>query len=199
MKAVKGFAVAMLCTLAACDGLFGLDHVETKPLVDSTSSQLDVVPLECPTEYDKTLPGSLSKYRVVGLQTEWAAAADDCGDDLTGQTHLIVPSNKAELDAMRGLASIFLADDTWLGATSIKQGSNKYVWLTDEDTSGFIVPAVVGQSPWESDQPDEGAGFGEMRGINDPAPGALHDEAPGHRSLYICECDGRANIEATYR
>jgi hypothetical protein len=199
MNAVRGFAVAMLCTLAACDGLFGLDHLETKPLVDSASSQIDVVATSCPQDYDKTLPGSRSRYRIVSELKQWPAAADDCADDLTGQTHLIVVSNQGELDAMRGLASVFLPDDTWVGASSIRHGNNMYVWVTDEDTGGFIIPAVIGQSPWESDQPDAGVGVIEMRGLNDPAPGALHDEAPDSKSLSICECDGRANIEATYR
>jgi hypothetical protein len=189
----------MLCALAACDGLFGLDHVYTTPLVDSASSQIDVVPLACPPDYDKTLPGSQSRYRIESTLKLWNVAADDCGDDLAGQTHLLVVSNQAELDSLRGLASIFLPDDTWIGATSIKLGNNTFVWVTDEDTAGFIVPAVVGQTPWESDQPDEGVGHAEMRGINDPAPGALHDEAPSSKSLSICECDGRANNEATYR
>ncbi|HUS27698.1 MAG TPA: C-type lectin domain-containing protein [Kofleriaceae bacterium] len=189
----------MLCALAACDNAFGLDRLHTSPLVDSASSQIDVVASNCPADYDQTLPESQSHYRIVGTLAKWIPAADDCADDLAGQTHLIVVSNQAELDALRGLASIFLPDDTWAGASAIKLGTNTMVWVTDEDTHGFIVPTVKGVLPWESDQPDEGAGAAEMRGINDPAPGNLHDEKKDSTSRYICECDGRANNEATYR
>lgn len=194
----------MVLALAGCDGVFGITHVpDPKGGGVTADGAADAGrPIGCPIDYNRSIDTSLSYYRVVQSKKTWQVAAADCGDDMPGMTHLIVPSNQAELTAIIINPSVYLNDDTWIGATALKNGSFEFLWVTDEDTGGFIVPTTKGMYPWESGEPSSGSGCGELRGKQDSAVGGLHDEdcqSGTPTSFYICECDGLADVPSHYQ
>lgn len=190
----------MLCVLllAACDRVFGLEHVDPEPagadaLVDSPRP--DGEPMNCPSDYTIRLQTTASLYRLVTVTAPWLEAEADCADDMpTGQTHLIVLSNQAEWESLITNPPKYLLDETWIGVTARKNGRIDFAWATAEETGGFVVPATVGAIPWEPDQPDSDGACGELRALS----GALHDDTCTEQNNYICECDGRPEVPANF-
>jgi hypothetical protein len=104
-----------------------------------------------------------------------------------------LPGDATGLAALITNPPKYLLIDTWIGA-SAPQGTKMYRWVTAENTQRYVVPSSLGSEPWESDQPDEAGGYGELRALS----GSLHDESCGESSNYICECDGYANDPTRY-
>lgn len=196
---MKRVALCLL-GLAGCDQLFELEHVDqgsgggSDAAVDSPRP--DGEPMNCPAEYNIRLQTTASVYRLVTDSDTWINAEADCADDMpTGQTHLMVLSTRGEWEALITNPPLYLFDDTYIGATAMKNGGIDFKWVTAEDTGGFVVPATLGVPPWEPDQPDSDGACGELRALS----GALHDDTCTERSNYICECDGRPEVPSNFQ
>lgn len=196
------FALCAL-VLGGCGRVFGLTPVElydAAPAQDVADAVTDMPrpdgqPANCPAEYTLQLHTTASLYKLVADTATWNEAEADCADDMpTGQTHLIVLSNRAEWEALITIPATYLLDDTWLGASASKDGGINFRWVTAEDTAGFVVPATVGAAPWETDQPDGNSACGELRALS----GSLHDSGCGVANNYICECDAHPEVPANF-
>jgi hypothetical protein len=184
--------LALACALGGCERVWGLGDLRPSGDGALDSSRPDGEPVGCPDTYDRILQTTASRYRVELQGQDWITAADDCADDKPGLTHLMVLSNAAEHDALVTIPATFLFSDVFIGGTDILTDTNTYRWVTNEVTN-YAVPITAGG--WEPGQPDSTGQCMELRALS----GSLHDEGCANTADYICECDGRANIESVYR
>ena len=131
--------------------------------------------------------GLYKKHLDQADQISWTAARNDCQDDITDATHLIVLSTTDEVTFMQGLTTA----DAWVGLNDIfteagTVGAN-FVTVTDEANT---------QHPFAPGEPNNGNGSNEdcvaMRGSDN-----LLDDKPcaGFNARYVCECDGKPSSQ----
>jgi hypothetical protein len=162
---------------AACAGGRSYDELAGDDLAGTCVS------LEsCPATYASTIPGTSSRYRVVGQGTAWTAAQDDCADDGSG-THLAVIGSEAE---RTGLAAL-LNGGFWIGFSD-RVAEGTFRWVTRE-ASQFTA--------WTSGQPDDLDGTEDC--VEQRRNGSTwQDQSCADLIAYICECDGLAPDPAAF-
>ena len=144
--------------------------------VDARPVDAGFDPATCPAGYDLAI--GRSRYRISLLQAGWTAAADDCADDRAGATHLWIPDDDTELEALDELLCARAACNwTWLGIHDAPGG-----WRTVTGQPTFL--------RWDDEEPDDDD---DPVGVATKPVNHRMMDAPRFWSLrYVCECDGRA-------
>jgi hypothetical protein len=143
---------------------------------------------DCPFNYDVTLPGQTSRYRLIAVERRVPDHADDCADDQPGTTH-VVAFDDDEVGAVQ--AFLNQRNDVfrlWLGGVQLReQTTTRIGWLAF--TGGEMA------DPWGPNEPnDGGAGIENSQenfvGIERNRQG-LVDFPLVFTGGVLCECDGR--------
>lgn len=112
-------------------------------------------------------------YKRVANGRQWAAAQQDCKDDVPSATHLLVLSSPGE------------------GTSTFLQGKGGWIGLSDIAAENTFV-TVTGETPlaglFANGQPDNGGGDENCVEITS---GKLNDDQCDNNHSYTCECDGR--------
>jgi hypothetical protein len=171
------------CMLAGCSfsGPSGEVPGDVAPAVDAPidARPIDAPPLDCPNNYE-AVTGLTSRYRLTG-NGNYEQRHDDCKDDRTGKTHLVVidtPDESTKLGMSYNL-------EWWAGAVQRPgQAAAILGWFQ-------ITGAPLPMGLWAFAQPNDdnnvendaqNAAFRTVNGLEDES-GLL--SRPG-----LCECDG---------
>lgn len=190
---VKSFALACVALLAGCGKELNPEFCAAYPAdercggtpgidaeVDGDGQPVgpDAFVPTCPASYTETIPGSVSRYRVVTTGAAWLDAQADCADDGDG-THLLVVSTDIEL---QGLAP-FTPQERWLGHSDRAADGT---WLSVTDENGLAGIEATTSPPWAAGEPD---GSGSCALIL--ADLRLRDRDCIAVQGFLCECDGQ--------
>lgn len=188
MGARSAVFVVASCALAGC-ALAGCSFsgpgeapVDVAPEVDAPpidAPPIDAPPVDCPNDY-QAVTGLTSRYRLTG-ESDYETRHDDCKNDRSGKTHLVVIDSPQELAQLR----ISYNQDWWAGAVQAPgQPAPILGWF-------HITGAPVPMELWAPAQPNDdnniendaqNAAFRTANGLEDES-GLL--SRPG-----LCECDG---------
>lgn len=145
----------------------------------------------CPASYGVTLPGSLSRYRLIpDGQPAWTQS-DACAADLPDATHLVVLSSQAELDSVTALVAapttVLANNAIWVGAvqqtTATLPGAG-WLWLDGSAVSG-------GWGGIEPNDRDRQENREEQFARIEKTKLYLQDSAGSGKNSALCECDGK--------
>jgi hypothetical protein len=175
--------VVLVCLLAGCDIVLGLD----KPPVDGAAFD----PSQCPAGYDAIAPGIASKYRFETLLAGgYLTQRDRCLLDSKGLTHLAVIEKPTESQAILDAMKAKTIDNAWVGLTQRADAvlvTEGWTWITGEPLDPMM---------WVTNEPDDMTN-GADKHIEDFGMTTRFDivgtllDAPGNNALpAICECDG---------
>ena len=205
--------VVVLWSLAGCDVLLRLDHVDPRgdALADGADRPADApseIPGDglpaCPASYMVSVSGSTSRYRQGGLDAPWTTAETLCEMDGVGvarRTHLAVIEDETERTRLFStLAANGLSKSSWIGLSDRKtEGTMK--WVTAEPIG---VPQNGLDPPWAAGQPDNNSMQpGGQDCVRMIAPGTNEE---GHfddveciaNFDFVCECDDYPPVAANF-
>jgi len=143
----------------------------------------------CPLNYNLQLPGP-SRYRLIPQGHAAWTQSDDCNDDLSGATHLVVLNTMTEL--MDVSAFVNSAADTAPGHSVWIGGVQPITALTPKDGwLGFDGAPLL--DTWEPGEPNDGNTETDHseQFVNLENAKRIADR-PGNTNLgAVCECDGK--------
>jgi hypothetical protein len=174
--------------------------IDALPSIDATPP-VDAAPaVNCPANYD--FSRDTSRYRFPPSKAVWAAAEADCEDDTEGWSHLIAIDSDSEWDWV-SVTTGLLPGSEWYAIGVVRdEESPAGPWRS---VTGGNAPVVHWRQTLGPDEPTNTAP-GEPVVVLDstlnlshsPALGGFIDVAVDVPYFYVCECDGRPAVNATY-
>ena len=214
---MRAGAASALVFVAACsfDGDLpahpGDPDAPAGPVIDSPPGTIDATvdamlppdaapAVNCPGIYD--LSRDTSRYRLPPTKAVWAAAEADCEDDTAGWSHLVAIDSDSEWDWVRTAAALTHGPE-WHAIGVVRDADNASApWRT---VTGGTAPIMHWRQTLGPDEPNNTAP-GEPVVVIDTAFNLTHSPSIGGyldvtvdlSVYYVCECDGRPPVDATY-
>ena len=165
--------LVLACLLTGC-------YVPLTSFTDTVDAGLPA----CPAEYLQ-IPGAPpdNPYRFDPSNRAWDVNEDDCEDDSTVGTHLVIIDDDAErlavVEYLQGMTGGFI----------VHAGYARN--LTDNPTTGFFKvtgePCPVTRPPWGDNQPDNSGGAESITWFS--LDTGIHDDSVLFTAQAMCECD----------
>jgi hypothetical protein len=162
-------------------------------------------PLTCPSNYNQEYEGHF--YRFSNTKRTWADAEADCESDGDDDTHLIALDTDGEWSAVTA-AALFAHGNEWQHIGVVRDIADPgATWRTVTGGAAPVIKWRLTLLPTSS-EPNNGGDSGGPEPVvaldprfdlnHVPSSGGFLDVGTAFEAYYVCECDGRAPVDANY-